>query len=116
MVKDMEKLRATALDKSMAKFPDQSEKSVSVRKKTGKISFAFLLSKPGPHSGIPSTHISEQLLALLAVPSILCSRRVGEKVGKLKVDQWGDNIHNATIPGNQFVRCHNTMKNTLNSL
>ena len=116
MVKEMEKLRATALDKSMAEFPDQSERSVLVRKNTDKISFAFLLSKPGPHSGIPSTHISEQLLALLAVPSVLCRGRVGEKVGKLKVDQWGDNILNATIPGNHFIRGHNTMKNTLNSL
>ena len=37
-------------------------------------------------------------------------------MGKLKVDQWGDNILNATIPGNHFIRGHNTMKNTLNSL
>jgi len=116
MVKEMEKLRATALDKSIAEFTDQSERSVLVRKNTDMISFAFLLSKPGPHSGIPSTHISEQLLALLAVPSVLCRRRVGEKVGKLKVDQLGDNILNATIPGNHFIRGHNTMKNTINSL
>jgi hypothetical protein len=56
MVKEIEKLRAAALDKSMDELPVQSARSVLVRKNTDKISFAFLLSKPGPHSGIPSTH------------------------------------------------------------
>ena len=63
----------------MDDFPDQSARAVLVRKNTDKISFAFLLSKPRPHTGIPSTHLSEQLLALLAVPSVLCRGRVGER-------------------------------------
>lgn len=33
-------------------------------------------------------------------------------MGKLRVD----NVLNATIPGNHFIRGHNTMKNTLNTL
>ena len=87
-----------------------------VRKNTDKCSTAFLLSKPGPHSGIPSTYFSEQLLALLAVPSVLCRGKVGERIGKLRVDQWGDGVLNAVVPGSHFIRGHNIMKNTLKQL
>ena len=116
MVREVERLRAAALTKAMEEFPDRTARPVMVRKNTDKLSFAFLLCKPGPHSGIPSVHFSEQLLALLAVPSVLCRGRVGETVGKLKVDQWGDNVLNATLPGSHFIRGHNIMKNTINSL
>ena len=116
LVKEIETLRARALDKAVDVFPNQNCRPVMVRKNADKLSFSFLLSKPGPHSGIPSVHFSEQVLALLAVPSVLCRGRVGERVGKLKVDKWGDNILNATLPGNHFIRGHNIMKNTLNNL
>ena len=87
-----------------------------VRKNADKLSTAFLLSKPGPHTGIQSIFFSEQLLALLAVPSVLCRGKVGERVGRLTVDQWGDAVLNATLPGNHFTRGHDTLKNALNSL
>ena len=87
-----------------------------VRKNTDKLSTAFLLAKPGPHSAIPAIFFSEQLCALLAVPSVLCRGKVGERVGNLTVDKWGDSIMNATLQGGHFLRGHNMMKNTLNSL
>ena len=116
LVKEIEVLRAKALDKAMEEFPDQSVRPALVRRNTDKLSFSFLLAKPGPYTGIEAVYFSEQLLALLAVPSVLCRGRVGQKVGRMKVDKWGDNILNATLPGNHFIRGHNTMKNTLNSL
>ena len=116
MVKEAEKLRAAAMDKSLIELPDQTVRAVLVRKNTDKLSTAFLLAKPGPHSGIPSIFFSEQLCALLAVPSVLCRDKVGERVGRLTVDKWGDSIMNATLQGSHFVRGHNIMKNTLNSL
>ena len=54
MVREVERLRAAALTKAMADFPDRTARPVMVRKNTDKLSFAFLLAKPGPHSGIPS--------------------------------------------------------------
>ena len=116
MVREVERLRAAALTKAMEDFPDRTARPVMVRKNTDKLSFAFLLAKPGPHSGIPSVHFSEQLLALLAVPSVLCRGKVKEKIGQLKVDKWGDNVLNATLPGGHFTKGHNIMKNTINTL
>ena len=116
MTKEIERLRAKALNMYMTDFPDQGARPVLVRKNTDKTSTAFLLSRPGPHTGIRSIYLSEQLLALLAVPSVLCRGREGERVGTLKVDKWGDSVLNATVPGNAFIRGHNNMKNTLKSL
>ena len=116
MVKEIERLRAAALKKYLEEYQDQSARPVLVRKNTNKTSTAFLLARPGPHNGIHGVYFSEQLLALLAVPSVLCRGREGERVGKLKVDKWGDNILNCNVPGGHFTRGHNIMKNTLNSL
>ena len=116
LVREAEKLRADAMDKVLEELPDQGHRAVMVRKNANKLSTAFLLSKPGPHTGIQSIFFSEQLLALLAVPSVLCRGKVGERVGRLTVDQWGDAVLNATLPGNHFTRGHDTLKNALNSL
>ena len=72
MVKEAEKLRAGALDKALEEIQDQTVRAKLVRKNVDKLSTAFLLAKPGPHSGIPSPFFSEQILALMAVPSLLC--------------------------------------------
>ena len=116
MVKEAEKLRAGALDKALEEIQDQTVRAKLVRKNVDKLSTAFLLAKPGPHSGIPSPFFSEQILALMAVPSLLCRGRVGDRVGRLKVDIWGDAVMNATLPGNHMTRGHDIMKNSLNSL
>ena len=104
------------MNKVLEELPDQGHRAVMVRKNADKLSTAFLLSKPGPHTGIQSIFFSEQLLALLAVPSVLCRGKVGERVGRLTVDEWGDAVLNATLPGNHFTRGHDTLKNALTSL
>ena len=68
-------------------LPYQGHRAVLVRKNADKLSNAFLLSKPGPHTGIQSIFFSEQMFALLAVPSVLGRGEVGESVGKLTVDE-----------------------------
>ena len=103
MVRKVERLRAAALTKAMTAFPDRTARPVLVRKNMDKLSFAFLLAEAGPHSGIPAVHFSEQLLALLAVPSVLCRGRVGERVGQLNVDKWGDTVLNGTLQGGHFT-------------
>ena len=62
LVREVEKLRADAMDKVLEELPDQGQRAVMVRKNADKLSTAFLLSKPGPHTGIPSIFFSEQLL------------------------------------------------------
>ena len=116
MVKEIERLRAKALTKFLEEHPDQEARPVLVRKNCDKTSTAFLLARPGPHTGTHPVSLAEQLLALMAVPSGLCRGREGEKIGTLKVDIWGDNIMNCIVPGNDFIRGHNNLKNTLKSL
>ena len=67
MVREIERLRAACLDKAMKQLPNQTTKAVLVRANTDKLSTAFLLARPGPHTSIPSIYFSEQLL----VPSVL---------------------------------------------
>ena len=116
MVKEIKRLRARALTKFLEKHPDQEARPVLVRKNCDKTSTAFLLARPGPHTGICPVYLAEHLLALMAVPSGLCRGREGEKIGTLKVDIWGDNVMNCIVPGNDFIRGHDNMKNTLKSL
>ena len=116
LVREAEVLRAKALDKVLEEHPDRKARAVLVRRNTDKLSTSFLLSKPGPHSGIAPIYFAEHMLALLAVPSVLCRGRVGERVGNLVVDQWADSVLNATLAGGHNVRGHNIMKNKLNSL
>ena len=71
---------------------------------------------PGPNSSIPSLYFSERLLVLLAIPSVLCRGKVGERVGRLRLDKWGDAIFNATLKGPHNKTAHDMLKSTLNSL
>ena len=116
LVREAEGLRARALDKVLEEHRDREARPVLVRKNTDKLSTSFLLSKPGPHSGISSIFFSEHMLALLAVPSVLCRGREGERVGRMVVDKWADGIMNATLAGGHMNRGHNILKNTLNQL
>ena len=116
LVREAEVLRAKALDKVLEGRPNRGARSRLVRRNTDKISTSFLLSKPGPHTGLPANFFAEQMLALLAVPSVLCRGRVGERVGDMVVDKWADSVLNATTGGGHNLRGHNILKNTLNSL
>ena len=59
MVREVERLRAAALTKAMNECPACHVEEEYIQ---------AVLCFPGPNSGIPSVHFSEQLLALLAVP------------------------------------------------
>lgn len=116
MVKEVERLQAAALDKSLEEHRNQKERMVVARRNTDKISTAFLLLPPGPHTSIEDVYFSEHILSLLAVPSLICRGKVGEKIGNMRVDEWGDNVLNATLQGDHFRSTHDYIKNVLNSL
>ena len=116
MVKEYERLQAAALNKSLKEHRDQKLRMVVARRNTDKISTAFLLLRPGPHSSINNIYFSEHILTLLAVPSVICRGKVGERIGNMKVDKWGDSVLNATVQGNHFKATHDAVKNSINSL
>ena len=95
MVREVERLRSACLDKAMEQLPNT--RAALVRANTDKLLTSFLLARPGPQTSIPSIYFAEKLLALLAIPSVLCRGMVGERVGRLRVDVWGDAILNAKL-------------------
>ena len=114
MVREVERLRSDCLDKAMEQLP--TTRAALVRVNTDKLSTSFLLARPGPHTSIPSIYFAERMLVLLAIPSVLCRGVVGERVGRQRVDKWGDAILNATLKGPHNKTCHDLLKSTLNSL
>ena len=56
------------------------------------------------------------MLTLLAVPSVICRGKVGQTIGNMRVDKWGDTVLNATVQGNHFKATHDDVKNCINNL
>ena len=80
-----------------------------------KLSSAWLLSYPGPHTGMPAV-FSEAVCGHLCLPSPACRDRVGEKVGKAEVDLYGDKVMATTLQGDTWRIKHDTVKSELNKL
>ena len=62
-----------------------------------KLSTSWLLSLPGPHSGLSSSIFSEAVCKNLCLPSPACRGRVGELIDRCNVDQYGDNVMAAQL-------------------
>ena len=73
--------------------------------------FTFLLLRPGPHPRTDNSYFSEHLLTLMAVPSVICRGKVGQRIGNRKVDKWWDSVLNATVQGKHFKATHDAVKN-----
>ena len=116
MVKAFEELQAAALDKCLKNHRDQKSRMVLARRNTDKISTSCLLLRPGPHTHIVNNCLSEHILTIMAIPSVICRSKVGEKIGNMKVDPWGDAVFNATVQGNDFKENHDAVKNSINAL
>ena len=71
-----------------------------------KLSSAFLLNTP---------IFSEVIAALLCVPNPVCRDRVGEMIGRSRLDHYGDKIVGQNLTGGGWTRRHDTVKSELNS-
>ena len=116
VVEQREKLKGLVLKKALELHPNQSARPVIVWPEMDKLASAWLLSYPGPHTGLPASIFSEAVCSHLCLPSPACRDRVGEKVGKSVVDVFGDNIMSAALPGDHWRTRHDTIKMALNSL
>ena len=85
-------------------------------KERDKLTTSFLLSLPGPRYGLSSPVFAEALATLLAMPSLVCRDRVGEMVGRSRVDPFGVKVINAAIPGGHWTQRHNAIEHELASL
>ena len=111
-----EQLLGRVLKRGLLLHPDQTTGPVSSWKERDKLSTAFLLSLPGPHYGIPSAMFSEAIATLLCAPSPACSARLGQSIGRTRVDMFGYKVINERLEGNHWVKRHDMVKAEVNAL
>ena len=68
------------------------------------MSSAFLLDRPGAHSSLSTPVFQEAVAALLCAPSPVCRDRVGEMIGRKRVDLFGDHMVGQNLTGGGWTR------------
>ena len=116
LTEEREVLRAAAYRQAIYGYRDQSAMAVMAWKNRDKLSTAWLMALPGPDSSLTSPQFGEAMCLLLALPSLCCRDRVGEKVGRRRVDLFGVAVLNENLEGGGFTRRHDTVKLELNSM
>ena len=104
VTEERETMRAAVLKKALADYEDPSARPVMSWKQRDKLSSAFLLNIPGPHRSISSPIFSEAVAAMLCAPSPVCRDRVGEVIGRSRVDPYGDKIVSQNLTGRGWTR------------
>ena len=74
--------RKKVLEKTLKECDKVSCRAVWSWNQRDKLSTAWLLALPGPHTGMSSTIFVEGLATVLCLPSPACVRKLGEKIGK----------------------------------
>ena len=95
--REREELRKEVFDRALTLHTDQRARGVSSWKERDKLTTAFLLSTPGPHTALLSPVFAEAVATLLSMPSRVCADRLGEKVGNSRVDMYGEAIIAANL-------------------
>ena len=116
MVEEKEKIMGSVVKMGLLNCNDQGAQPVIAWKNRDKLSNAFLLNLPGPHTSFTSLEWSEALCLLLCLPSPCCKTRVGEKVGGRRVDIFGANVLCANLPGGGWTRRHDKIKGEVNAM
>ena len=114
--REREELRKEVFDRALTLHIDQRARGVSSWKERDKLTTAFLLSTPGPHTALSSPVFAEAVATLLSMPSRVCADRLGEKVGNSRVDMYGEAIIAANLAGGHWSVRHNAVEQELSSL
>ena len=72
--------------------PNQLARPVKIWPQMDKLSTSWLLSLPGPHNGLSTTIFSEAVCLNLGIPSPSCREKVGQRLGRVAVDYYGDKV------------------------
>ena len=116
VVTQLENLRHKVLTKSLKEWHVRTDRPVWSWPNRDKLSTAWLLSFPGPHSGLSTSVFREGLAMLLCLPSPACMDRVGESIGTAKVDMFGDNVLCEKLPGDGWRIRHDRIKQEIMSM
>ena len=116
VLEQRETLRGLVLTKALETYPNQAARPVLVWPQLDKLATSWLLSLPGPHSGLESNIFSEAVCKNLCLPSPACRSRIGERIGRSTVDLYGDNVMAAQLPGDSWRIRHDIIKSEINRL
>ena len=86
VVEQLEGLRFRLLEKVLQECTDRDLRAVLAWPIRDKLSSAFLLSIPGPHTSLSTPVFREAMAMVLCLPSPACRDRVGQQVGSGRVD------------------------------
>ena len=111
IVEAVEKTRSLLLSRCLEQHRPQKDRHVWAWRQRDKISCSWLLALPGTDTLLTSAEFSEASASNLCLPSPACAGRVGEVIrGRIKVDQYGDNVQATNIQGDHWRGRHDQIK------
>ena len=116
MVTQLENLRHRVLSKHLKEWKSRTDRPVWSWPNRDKLTTAWLLSFPGPHTGLSMPVFREGLAMVLCIPSPACRDMVGERVGNGKVDLFGDSVLCQNLPGDGWRIRHDRIKQEIMSM
>ena len=106
----LEGLTLSVLRKHLEEHRDRTARPVCSMKQRDKMTTAWLLALPSSQGSLTSPIFQEGLAMVLCLPSPACKDRVGERIGRGRVDLWGDRVKCEPLPGNSWVHRHDRTK------
>ena len=98
----------SVIDKALEDHSNQKARPV-IHKQLDKSPVHGLLHYLGlTHTFHPE--FSEVMCSFLCVPSPACRDLVGSKIGRGRVDIWGDKVQSSILPGDLFRHKHDRVK------
>ena len=116
VVTQLENLRYRVLSKHLKEWKSRTDRPVWSWPNRDKLTTAWLLSFPGPHTGLSMPVFREGLAMVLCIPSPACRDMVGERVGNGKVDLFGDSVLCQNLPGDGWRIRHDRIKQEIMSM
>ena len=110
VVEARENVRAKVLQKALSEVRPRSVRPAWAWRQRDKISVAWLLAIPGYDTTLSSAEFAEAAASNLCLPSPACRGRVGEPIkGNLRIDEYGDSVQSASIPGDHWRKRHDAL-------
>ena len=118
LVQEKEILLGRVMLRALENHRDQTDRAVFSWPQRDKMSAAFLLQLPGHDTSLTSAEFTECAASLLCLPSPACCdpKVLGTRVGKRKVDRFGDNVMAEKLKGDNWRTRHDAVKEKLYSL
>ena len=105
--------RAKLLKQALEQLRPQKASPVWSWRQRDKLSTAWLLALPLPHTALSNEEFSEAAAASLCLPSPACQERVGEVIngrGRKQIDKYGDHIQSTCLKGDHWRQRHDQIK------